>query len=98
MKWEVSTNKKHKQVKYISYSYEKILLVLSLLVYVIYGARGSVVVKGLGYKAEGREFETWWNEWISSIYLILPVALGLGVHSASNRNEYQKQKNNVSGE
>jgi hypothetical protein len=27
----------------------------------------------------------------------LPAALGLGVYSASNRNEYQKQ-NNVSGE
>jgi hypothetical protein len=32
-------------------------------------------------------------------YLILPAALGPGVHSACNRNEYQKQKNNnVSGE
>jgi hypothetical protein len=28
-----------------------------------------------------------------SIYLILPAELGPGVHSASNRNEYQKQKN-----
>jgi hypothetical protein len=26
-------------------------------------------------------------------YLILPAALGPGVQSASNRNEYQKQKN-----
>jgi hypothetical protein len=34
----------------------------------------------------------------SSIYLILPVGLGPGVCSASNRNEYQKQKNYVSGE
>jgi hypothetical protein len=33
-----------------------------------------------------------------SMYLILPAALGLGAYSASNRNEYQKQKNNVSGE
>jgi hypothetical protein len=33
-----------------------------------------------------------------SIYVILPSALGPGVRSASNRNEYQKQKNNVSGE
>jgi hypothetical protein len=33
-----------------------------------------------------------------SIYLIFPAALGPGVYSASNRNEYQKQKNNVSGE
>jgi hypothetical protein len=32
-----------------------------------------------------------------SIYLILPVTLGPGVYSASHRNEYHKQKNNVSG-
>jgi hypothetical protein len=35
--------------------------------------------------------------WIFSIDVILPAALGPGVHSASNRNDYQKQKN-VSGE
>jgi hypothetical protein len=28
-----------------------------------------------------------------SIYLIIPAALG-GVYSASNRNEYEKHKNN----
>jgi hypothetical protein len=28
-----------------------------------------------------------------SIYLILPAALGRGIYSASNRNDYQKQKN-----
>jgi hypothetical protein len=33
-----------------------------------------------------------------SIYLILLATLGPRAHSASNRNEYQKQKNNVSGE
>jgi hypothetical protein len=33
-----------------------------------------------------------------SIYLIFPAALDPGVYSASNRNEYQKHKNNVSGE
>jgi hypothetical protein len=39
------------------------------------------------------------DEVIFSIYLILPAALGPGVHSASNRNEYQKHKSNdVSGE
>jgi hypothetical protein len=32
-----------------------------------------------------------------SIYLILTAALGYGVYSASNRNEYQKQKY-ISGE
>jgi hypothetical protein len=33
-----------------------------------------------------------------SIYLILLAAIGPGDYSASNRNENQKQKNNVSGE
>jgi hypothetical protein len=33
----------------------------------------------------------------STIYLILPAALGHVVYSASNRNEYRKQKN-ISGE
>jgi hypothetical protein len=33
-----------------------------------------------------------------SIYLILPAAQGPGVYSAPNRNDYPKQKNNVSGE
>jgi hypothetical protein len=37
------------------------------------------------------------NEFFS-IYLILHAALGPGVYSARNRNEYQRQKNNVSGE
>jgi hypothetical protein len=31
-------------------------------------------------------------------FLILPAALGSGDYSASNRNEYQMQKNNVSPE
>jgi hypothetical protein len=33
-----------------------------------------------------------------SVYLILPDTVGPGAYSASNRNEYQEQKNNVSGE
>jgi hypothetical protein len=33
-----------------------------------------------------------------SVYLILQAALGPGVYSASNRNEYKKHKNNISGE
>jgi hypothetical protein len=64
----------------------------------IKGVRGSVVVKALCYKPEGRGFETRWGEWFLSSYLILPAAPGPGVYSASNRNEYQKHKNNVSGE
>jgi hypothetical protein len=63
------------------------------------GTRGSVVVKALCCKSEGRRFETLWGEYIFSIYLIRPAALGPGAHSASKRNEYLKQKNNnVSGE
>jgi hypothetical protein len=61
-------------------------------------ARDSVVVEALCYRAEGRGFKTRRGELMFSIYLILPAALGPGVYSASNRNEFQKQKNNVSGE
>jgi hypothetical protein len=57
-----------------------------------------IVVKALCYKPEGRGFETQWGKWFLSIYLILPAALGPGIYSVSNRNEYQKQENNVSGE
>jgi hypothetical protein len=59
---------------------------------------GSVVVKVLCYKPEGRGLETRGGERFLSIYLILLAALGPGVYSASNRNEYQKHKNNVSEE
>jgi hypothetical protein len=53
------------------------------------GVRGSVVVKALCYKSEGRGFDTRWGE-----FLNLPRVY----YSAFNRNEYQKHKNNnVSG-
>jgi hypothetical protein len=58
-------------------------------------ARCSLVVKALCWKPEGRGFETRWGDWNFSVYLILPAALGPGVYPASNRNEYQKQKNNI---
>jgi hypothetical protein len=48
------------------------------------------------YKPQGRGFGT--DAAIFLIYLIIPSALGPGLYSASNRNEYQKHKNNVSGE
>jgi hypothetical protein len=32
-----------------------------------------------------------------SIEILYPAALGPGVHSAPNRNEYQEQKDHVSG-
>jgi hypothetical protein len=55
------------------------------------------MIKALCYKPEDSEFETRWGEWIFSIYLILPAPRGPGIYSAYNRNEYWKQKNNVSG-
>jgi hypothetical protein len=61
-------------------------------------APGSLVIEVLCYKPEGRRFETQWGEWIFSIYLIIPAALGSGIYSASNTYEYQKQKSNVSEE
>jgi hypothetical protein len=61
------------------------------------GARDSVVVKVLCYKLKGRGFETRCGKRIASIYLILPVALGPGVYSAPNKNEYQKETNNILG-
>jgi hypothetical protein len=57
---------------------------------------GSIVVKALCYEPEITGSTP--DEVIFSIYLILLAALGLGVYSASDRNEYQKQTSNVSGE
>jgi hypothetical protein len=56
------------------------------------------VVKSLRYMPDGRWFETRWGEWFLTIYLILPALPGPEVYSLSNRNEYQKHWNNVSGE
>jgi hypothetical protein len=50
-------------------------------------ARGSVVVKALCYKLQGRGFETPCGK---SFFQF--------TYSTSNRNEYQKLQNNVSGE
>jgi hypothetical protein len=56
------------------------------------------MVKALCYNLEGLGFETRYRELIFPVYLILPAALGPEVHSVTNRYEYQKQKNNGSGE
>jgi hypothetical protein len=60
--------------------------------------REHAVVKALCYKPEGRGFEIRLGEIIFPVYVILSAALDPGVYSAGNRNVYQKQKNNVSGE
>jgi hypothetical protein len=53
-------------------------------------ARGSVVVKALCYKTEGRGFDKPLSNFYSN--LVLPAALGPTVNLASIRNEYQKHK------
>jgi hypothetical protein len=50
------------------------------------------MVEALCCKPEGHRFKTQSGELIFSIYLILLAAQGPGDYSASNRNEYQKQK------
>jgi hypothetical protein len=57
----------------------------------------SVVIKALCYKLEDGGFKTRCGE-VLLICLIFPATSGFGFHSASNINEYQKHKNNASGE
>jgi hypothetical protein len=57
------------------------------------GSGGGTIVQVR--RSRVRDLRRWT---IFSIYLNLPAALGAAVYSASNRNEYWKQKNNVSGE
>jgi hypothetical protein len=62
------------------------------------GAHGMVVIKALRYKLKGRGFETRWGEWFLSSYLVFLAAPDPGVCSTSDRNEYQKPKDKISGE
>ena len=48
------------------------------------------MVKVLCYKSESRWFDSRLCHWNFFIDIILPIALGTGVDSASNRNEYQE--------
>jgi hypothetical protein len=65
---------------------------------IILWVRGSLVVKALCYKPESHGLETQCVKCNFSIYLNLPSALGSAVYQAYNRNEYQKQNSNISGE
>jgi hypothetical protein len=52
------------------------------------GARGGVVVKALRYKPAGRGFDSRWCQWNFSVTNSFRSHYGLGVDSASNRNDY----------
>jgi hypothetical protein len=52
----------------------------------------TMLVGALCCRMEGGVFETWWGNWMLSIYLILLATLDPGVYSSSNKNEYQGQK------
>jgi hypothetical protein len=91
-------NGHHQELKKLTCYRETSVLAIIFGINMLMGGRRSVVVKALCYKPEGRGFETRLSERFLSIYLILPAALGPGIYSASNRNEYQKHKNNVSGD
>ena len=49
-----------------------------------------VMVEGLRYKPEGREFDSRWSQWNFSLTESFWPHYGPGVDSASNRNEYQE--------
>jgi len=54
------------------------------------GDRGNTMVKVLCYKSVGRWFDPSWCQWIFHWHKILPIALWLWGHSASNRTEYRE--------
>jgi len=48
------------------------------------------LVEALRYKLEGHGFNFLWCHWIFSLTYFYRPHYGLGVDSASNRNEYQE--------
>jgi hypothetical protein len=64
---------------------------------VLYVICGSIVVEALCYKLEGHRFEPWWGEWMVSIYLILPTALGPWVYSVLTEMSTRIRKKNLWG-
>jgi hypothetical protein len=71
---------------------EKWVLLSDFAHMLIMGTHSSIV--GWGTMLQARRSRVWdtMRSLNFIIYLILPATIGLGVYSASNRNEYQKQK------
>ena len=56
----------------------------------IWGHAVAQLVETLHYKSEGREFDSRWCHWNSSLTQYFRPHYGPGVDAASNRNEYQE--------
>jgi hypothetical protein len=65
--WDISENYKFVSSPWCKYKFN--------FTYIQKGARGSVVVKVLCYKPEGRGFKYRWGHWFFSIDQILPAVL-----------------------
>jgi hypothetical protein len=72
--------------------------VISLAHYNASGAYDSVVGCGTMQQDRRLQVRNLTRSLNFSVYLFLPAALGPPVYSASSRNEYQKEKKNVSRE
>jgi hypothetical protein len=72
-------------------------IAFSVYYYYYYYYYYYLVVKALGYKPEGGQVRDPIRRNFK-MYLIIPAALGPGVYSVYNRNEYRKHKRNVSWE
>jgi hypothetical protein len=64
--------------------------IYNIIIYVVHVSGYAVVqlVEALRYKPAGRWFESRWGHWDLSLTLSLRPHYGLGVDSASHRNEY----------
>jgi hypothetical protein len=54
------------------------------------GRAVAQLVEALRYKPEGRGFDSRWCQWNFSLTQFFRPHYGFGIHSASNRNEYQE--------
>jgi hypothetical protein len=75
------------QVKTMTYQYENNI---TIIIQWLQRHAVAYLVEALRYRPKGCGFDPQWGHRICSIDLILPAALGPGVNSTSNINEYQE--------